>query len=79
MKKIVYICDGCKKRIGGTVYQRGGVDGEYCNKCIRPELEAEAACTHEDNISDEVPGRATARLICKDCGYDRVEAVKETV
>lgn len=73
MKQVVYICDGCKQPIEGAIYQRGDGEGDFCNSCLHPE----ASCSHENNISDATAGRDTARLICKDCGYDRVEAVEE--
>lgn len=55
-----------------------GMDGgDYCNmRCSIAQNGAPDACAHEENISDQVPGRDTARLICKTCGYDRVEAVE---
>ena len=72
MRQTIIFCDGCNAQIS-TVYQKGGVDGEFCLECMTTE----AACTHENNISDATNGKDTARVICKDCGYDRVEAVEE--
>ena len=72
MKQTITYCDGCNAQIS-IVYQRGDVEGDFCLECLRPE----AACTHENNISDATNGKPTARLICKDCGYDRVVAVED--
>lgn len=56
----------------------GADGGDYCTlRCSIAMNGSADACAHEDNISDAANGRDTARLICKDCGYDRVEAVEK--
>lgn len=69
MKITMYICDVCTLPINGSIYLIAGQD--VCSDCLPKKEE----CPHEENISDAVPGRDTARLICKECGYDRVEEV----
>ena len=71
----IVLCDNCGDRIHDGVIRLVDGDGDYCSvECSKPEPEDEG-CQHEDNMSDEVAGRATARKICKQCGYDREEAV----
>lgn len=71
MRVTVFMCDGCGQNIEGPVYQSAN-SGDLCGTCIHP---TNTECPHEENVSDAVPGRDTARLICKACGYDREERV----
>lgn len=73
MRIEIVICDACHNQIIGAVHHLA-TDGDFHFDCLEIARGAEA-CQHEDNISDQVPGRATARLICKACGYDRTEEV----
>lgn len=66
---IVHICDGCGKRIEGAIYKRADGDEDWCVNCVK--VDETEVCPHEDNASDQVPGRDTYRLVCKACGYDR--------
>lgn len=70
----IVLCDRCGVRIQGGVVKLVNSDEDLCFDCSRV-VAPEEACQHEDNISDAVPGRTTARLVCKACGYDRVEEV----
>lgn len=73
----IVLCDTCGKRIMGGVYKTNGTTEDFCSrKCAKAHEEPEG-CQHEDNMSDDAAGRSTARLICKDCGYDRLVAVGE--
>jgi len=68
-------CDGCNAQIS-VIHRSGLVDGEFCYECVKKAVApVEEECAHEDNASDAVPGRSTARLVCKQCGFDREEAV----
>lgn len=75
MEVVTMVCDACLKEIGTTVFRSKDVAGEYCSaQCLQfgPTVAmVEPQCPHEDNATDEVPGRTTARLVCKACGYDR--------
>lgn len=76
MRVTTITCDQCGKEVT-VVHQSGIVDGEFCSvECVRAAQNPSAeVCEHEDNVSDQVPGRSTARLVCKACGYDREEEV----
>lgn len=71
-------CDMCGAQIS-VIHRSGVVEGEFCFECVRKATDAAnaEACAHEDNASDQVSGRSTARLICKQCGYDRIVQVEE--
>jgi hypothetical protein len=69
----IITCDGCGAQIS-VVHRSALAEGEFCYECVQKALAPTPdECSHEDNVSDEVPGRPTARKICKQCGYDRVE------
>lgn len=68
----ITICDVCEMVLQGAIYKRAHEDGDYCETCVK-------ACPHEENIDGTTHGVDGKRLICKECGYDRVEAVTETV
>ena len=73
----VILCDACGVRIFGGIFGSPMAGTDFCSlKCAGADPED---CQHEENISDAAAGRSTARLICKACGYDREEAVGETV
>lgn len=77
MRTEIITCDGpCGLRLS-VVHRHGTVPGEYCWECLRQLIGAppDDVCQHEDNASDEAQGRDTARLVCKNCGFDRVEKV----
>lgn len=74
MKTVTFTCDGCGEPIS-TIHKSAAFDGEYCINCLQNVTTGPEECAHEDNASDAVPGRATARLVCKQCGYDREEEV----
>ena len=73
----IVLCDNptCGARIlGASIVSVNGED--FCSMtCSIAVNGAPDACAHEDNISDQVPGRSKARLICKECGFDRIEEV----
>lgn len=75
MRTEIITCDGCSAQIS-VVHRSAVVEGEFCYECLqRLKAPPQESCVHEDNASDQVPGRSTARLVCKVCGYDRVEEV----
>lgn len=67
----IVLCDACGMRAMTTVI-RGMRGGEFCSmKCAIAVEGAADACSHEENIDGTThTGR---RLICRDCGYDRIE------
>lgn len=71
----IVLCDNCGKRIMGGIYKTYDTQEDFCSKKCASTREQPNECPHEDNMSDESAGRTTARLICRACGYDRVEAV----
>jgi len=74
MRTETITCDGCNAQIS-VIHRSAVVEGEFCFECVHKAVAPDEGCQHEDNMSDEVAGRATARKICKQCGYDREEAV----
>lgn len=74
MRILIVICDVCHTQIVGAIHKLAEDDGDFHSECLA-SVRSEEACQHEDNISDQAAGRSTARLICKQCGYDREEAV----
>ena len=69
----IVLCDRCGVRLMEGIFRATSDDGDFCFACS--QAVKDEACDHEDNVSDAVPGRDTARLICKACGYDRIEEV----
>ncbi len=76
MRTEIITCDDCGAEIS-VIHRHGVIPGEYCFECLQALMGVSEpeGCQHEDNVSDAVPGRDTARLVCKECGYDRVEKV----
>lgn len=70
------ICDMCGKECT-TVVRSRVTKGDFCSvDCMLGTTTVHGEeCAHEDNATDEVAGRETMRLVCKDCGYDRVVKV----
>lgn len=75
MRTEIITCDGCNAQIS-VIHRHGSIAGEYCFECLQKSMApVDEGCPHEENMSDEVAGRTTAHLICKQCGYDRIEEV----
>lgn len=74
MRIEIVLCDVCHNQITGAVMKLAEGDGDFHVDCLEVARQPEE-CQHEDNMSDEAAGRTTARLICKQCGYDREEEV----
>lgn len=73
----IILCDNCGKRVMDGIYKTSGTTEDFCSRKCAKALSEPKGCQHEDNMSDQVAGRSTVRLICKDCGYDRLVAVGE--
>lgn len=78
MRVTTITCDQCGAEVT-VVHSSAVVPGDFCSTtCVQNAQNGETEekeCPHEDNASDAVPGRSTARLVCKKCGYDREEEV----
>jgi hypothetical protein len=75
---VIYLCDNCNSQIKDGVHKIDRSNEDFCSrKCAEEKVRGvqPEECQHEDNMSDQAAGRSTARLICKTCGYDRVEEV----